>query len=147
MRNPPSIYSRGCIAWVNNVAARLLGVSQGEAGLRAGEVFGLEANHLAALTRETACTAHRLPNGLNVWLLARMQARDGLSRTVFQLPHTPARAPAAAPPSQAATLRDSDRDLITRTVASCDGNVSKAARQLGVSRGLVYRHLKASAPD
>ena len=29
--------------------------------------------------------------------------------------------------------------------AACGGNVSKAARLLGVSRGLVYRHLKSAA--
>ena len=151
MEGLAGIDSRGRIAWVNNVAARLLGVSQGEAGLLADEVFGLDANHLAALTRETASAAHRLPSGLNVWLMARMHARDGLSRAVFQLPHTnsntPAPTPAAVLPSQAATLRDSDRDLIARTVEACDGKGSKAARQLGVSRGLVYRHLKSAAPD
>jgi transcriptional regulator of acetoin/glycerol metabolism len=27
-------------------------------------------------------------------------------------------------------------------VQACEGNVSKAARMLGVSRGRVYRHLK-----
>ncbi|MEP6876142.1 MAG: helix-turn-helix domain-containing protein [Burkholderiales bacterium] len=147
MEGLAGIDSHGCIAWLNNVAARLLGVSQGEVGLLADEVFGLDANRLAALTRETARTAHRLPNGLNVWLMARMHARDGLSRSVFQLRHTPAQARAAALPSPAATLRDSDRDLIARTVTACGGNVSKAARQLGVSRGLVYRHLKNAASD
>ena len=151
MEGLAGIDSRGRIAWVNNVAARLLGVSQGETGLLADEVFGLDAKHLAALTREAAAAAHRLPSGLNVWLMAHMHARDGLSRAVFQLPHTssntPAPTPGAVPPSQPATLRDSDRDLIARTVETCDGNVSKAARQLGVSRGLVYRHMKSAAPD
>jgi transcriptional regulator of acetoin/glycerol metabolism len=48
----------------------------------------------------------------------------------------------AAAEVSAPTLRDSDRHLIVRTVQACEGNVSKAARALGVSRGLVYRHLK-----
>jgi transcriptional regulator of acetoin/glycerol metabolism len=48
--------------------------------------------------------------------------------------------------ASASTLRDNDRDLIARTLQACEGNVSKAARALGVSRGLVYRHLKDSVP-
>jgi len=141
--------SQGRIAWVNNVGARLLGVEQGEAGLRADEAFGLDANRLARLTRESGATPHRLPNGLSVWLMARMPSRDGAVRR-FQPGHTawvePARAPVApaAAPLTAGTLRDSDRHLIAQTVQACDGNVSKAARALGVSRGRVYRHLKPS---
>ena len=141
MEGMAGVDSRGCIAWVNNVAARLLGVPQGVAGLRADDVFGLPATLLAALTREGGSTAHRLPNGLNVWLSARMQARDGAAQPVDQLGH--ARAP-ERPAAPAGTLRESDCELIACTVRACDGNVSKAARQLGVSRGLVYRHLKSN---
>lgn len=63
----------------------------------------------------------------------------------------PAEAPARAAPSPTGanardealiTLRDSDRDLIARALADCGGNVSKAARKLGVSRGLIYRRLQ-----
>jgi transcriptional regulator of acetoin/glycerol metabolism len=39
-------------------------------------------------------------------------------------------------------LRDSERQTVVRVLAECQGNVSKAARSLGVSRGLVYRHLR-----
>ena len=146
MEGLAGIDSRGRIAWVNNVAARLLGVPQGGAGLRADDVFGIDAPHLAALTRESASSAHRLPSGLNVWLMARMQAPDGVSQPVFRLSRVDAPVPAATT-AVVSTLRESDHDLVTRTVKACNGNVSKAARQLGVSRGLVYRHLKASAPD
>ncbi len=146
MEGLAGIDMHGRLAWVNNIGARLLGVSQGATGLHADAVFGLDTQRLAALTRESASAAYRLPNGLNVWLHARMQARDGVSRPVFQLPRVPA-PPSAGVPVVAGTLRESDRDLISRTVKACDGNVSKAARQLGVSRGLVYRHLKATAAD
>ncbi len=44
-----------------------------------------------------------------------------------------------------ATFRDSHRQLIERTIQACGGNVSDAARRLGVSRGLVYRHLRRRA--
>jgi len=40
------------------------------------------------------------------------------------------------------TLRNSDRELIERTLCEHGGNVSAAAKALGVSRGLVYRRLR-----
>jgi len=139
--------THGRIAWVNNVAARLLGVAQGEAGLRVDDVFGVETKRLERLTRATGASMHRLPNGLNVWLAARPQARDGAQRP-FQLGRS-AEAGAGVPPAAleataptAATLRDNDRQLVAQTLQACDGNVSKAARVLGVSRGRVYRHVK-----
>lgn len=139
----------GRAAWINAAAARLLGLSTSEGMRRADALFGLELAGLAALTRVAEAVPHRLPSGLNVWLIARMQARDGAEQ-VFRLGGAHARvaeAPPAAPAAPATgasgvTLRDSDRDLIERTVASCDGNVARAARTLGVSRGLVYRRLK-----
>ena len=158
----------GSLAWVNTAAARLLGVVGPAPALRACDVFGLELGRLMALTREPAATPHRLPNGLNLWLLARFQSRGnereifGLgalgaataAATVFQAAagstaaHRPAAAPAPAPaPAPAdSSLRESDRHLIGQTLQSCGGNVSKAARLLGVSRGLVYRHLRRAAP-
>ena len=59
--------------------------------------------------------------------------------------HEASAAPLAAPGSapDAATLRTASRQLVLQTLAECDGNVSRAARRLGVSRGLIYRHLKA----
>ena len=156
----------GSLAWVNTAAARLLGVVGPAPALRACDVFGLELGRLMALTREPAATPHRLPNGLNLWLLARFQSRGnereifGLgalgaataAATVFQAAagstaaHRPAAAPAPAPAPADSSLRESDRHLIGQTLQSCGGNVSKAARLLGVSRGLVYRHLRRAAP-
>jgi transcriptional regulator of acetoin/glycerol metabolism len=48
----------------------------------------------------------------------------------------------AAHPRAAKRLRESDLDLIRTTLQACAGNVSDAAKQLGVSRGLIYRRLK-----
>ena len=161
----------GRIAWLNNVAARLLGVSQGDTGLAVDTVFGVGASRFAQFTRAANPTPHRLPSGLNVWIVARMQAPDGGSAPVAlpgrKVAHVsratavPAQLTAQAPgpdhapnpaaastglPSAAAqrpgTLRARDRDLIVQMLQACDGNVSQAARNLGVSRGLVYRHLR-----
>jgi transcriptional regulator of acetoin/glycerol metabolism len=55
-------------------------------------------------------------------------------------PPPPPPLPAAAMPR----LRESDLDLIQRTLLACGGNVSDAAAKLGVSRGLIYRRLRAA---
>jgi transcriptional regulator of acetoin/glycerol metabolism len=41
-------------------------------------------------------------------------------------------------------LRESDLDLIQKALLACGGNVSVTAKRLGVSRGLVYRRLRAA---
>jgi len=110
-------------------------------------VFGLDLAALARLTRNESASVHRLPNGLSVWLGARMQSNDGAGSLVSL--GAPGTAKPPAPASEdglaaAPTLRDNDRHLIQQTVQACGGNVSKAARTLGVSRGLIYRHLKAT---
>ena len=160
------IASDGSVAWVNSAAARLLGHPLTGAGRRIGEVFGLEPQQLCALTRRPDATAHRLPCGLSVWLIARMQAPDGSGKSFNlgaggavspslempttvageTLPHAPA---AAALPNGGATLRTAGQNLIEQTLADCGGNVSMTARKLGVSRGLVYRHVKKTraTPD
>ena len=140
--------AHGRIAWVNSAAARLLGLACPSSGTPAENVFGLDLAALARLTRNDGASLHRLPNGLSVWLGARMQASDGAGPLInLGSPEPPASStPNGAPGPAAPTLRDNDRQLIQQTVQACDGNVSKAARTLGVSRGLIYRHLKAAAP-
>ena len=147
----------GRIAWMNRAASRLLGTALGGASLNAEATLALTASHLAALTRTHQPTSHRLPNGLQVWLLLRMQARDGAAARVFNMPAlqsstAPSNTPPVKgetsahgePPSEASpeTLRRGELHLIEKALASFQGNVSRAARSLGVSRGLIYRHLK-----
>jgi len=140
--------ANGRIAWLNGAAARLLGVAQGDTGRHAEDVFGVAFNRLALLTRATNAALHRLPSGLNVWIAARMHAHDGAG-PLFQIQAPPVARAAAEPvaaPTPQGTLRDNDKHLIERTVRACGGNISKAARSLGVSRGLVYRHMKRMRP-
>lgn len=68
------------------------------------------------------------------------EAMDGPAPAPAQLAVTEP-APAATP-----RLRESDLELIHRTLQSCGGNVSDAAARLGVSRGLIYRRLRAAGP-
>jgi sigma-54 dependent transcriptional regulator, acetoin dehydrogenase operon transcriptional activator AcoR len=163
MEGLAGIASDGGVAWLNGAAARLLGHPNVNAALRADELFGLELPRLSALTRRPEASPHRLTCGLTVWLQARMQAPDG-PRKAFalnaaggvaglaangsgiagHLPEPPAKATTHAEPRlhEAASLRTAGRQLIEQTLAACGGNVSMAARKLGVSRGLVYRHVK-----
>jgi sigma-54 dependent transcriptional regulator, acetoin dehydrogenase operon transcriptional activator AcoR len=152
----------GEVRWLNAVAARLLSAPVQAPG-SAPALFGLRLRDLLALTRQAAPCLGRLPSGLGVWLMAHLQAPDGanfkhgLAMTAAAVPSaepaTPpqigeadgAPAPAAAPRT---TLDDRNAQIIQDTLAECGGNISRAARKLGVSRGLLYRHLRsATRPD
>lgn len=54
-----------------------------------------------------------------------------------------ASAAASAPPTR---LRDLEADHMRAVLARCGGNVSRAARELGVSRNTLYRRLGSGAP-
>lgn len=161
----------GTLAWINAAAARLLGVSQSGPHQPLADIFGLDASGLATLTRQSAATTHQLPSGLMIWASAHPRGHDGTTRVfalgapadstppvapdhpapaaaTIATPLAPAdvadaapTAPEAVAPTLADNLRNAQRQLILQTVASHGGNVSKAARALKVSRGLIYRHL------
>lgn len=138
----------GCVAWLNGAATRLLGLpARPDGGTRptAEQVFGLPLGALATIALGQEPQPLRLPNGLTLWVRCEMRVRDGAQRVhalgaVAEREAAPPRTEAPAP----ATLRESERELVVRTVEACSGNVSRAARQLGVSRGLIYRHLRAA---
>jgi sigma-54 dependent transcriptional regulator, acetoin dehydrogenase operon transcriptional activator AcoR len=151
--------SRGQVAWLNSTAQQLLGQVAADAR-DATQLFGLTQAGLMARTRADDALPLRLPNGLTVWMRARLQAPDGLRRAVAA-GVAPASAPAALAPVAApastyvatpaepgtigtpgATLNQHTHEVIERTLADCGGNISRAARTLGVSRGLLYRRLR-----
>lgn len=130
------------------------------------ESLGLGWAQLAALPT-TGAAPLALPNGLHVWARAEMLAPDGrrglvahgsratevpvpspaIAAHIEISPETveAAEPPAVAPPAPAPKrLRESDLELIHSTLRDCGGNVSDAAQRLGVSRGLIYRRLRAS---
>jgi transcriptional regulator of acetoin/glycerol metabolism len=140
------IDGQGRLAWRNGAAGKLLGL--GNAGTGAGTpepdaeaLFGTPLAQLLARCGQAQAAPLRLPNGLTVWLRAH-----GPEAT--QAPAAAAEAPLAVTPEPApepmATLQQATGDVIARTLAECDGNVSRAARRLGVSRGLLYRRLRAA---
>ena len=137
------------------------------------EWVGLAWTQLASLP-VTGAAPFALPNGLHVWARADMRSPDGHRGLVAAVHPRDARAASAVPdmrpvalgaapievlgstPSAADTtsekatspttprLRESDLDLIQKTLRACGGNVSHAAKRLGVSRGLIYRRLRES---
>jgi transcriptional regulator of acetoin/glycerol metabolism len=76
-------------------------------------------------------------------------AEDGACISPALLPHdfsSSARTIDIAPPASVNSetddrLREVQLDLMRRVLAECDGNISRAARRLGINRSTIYRHL------
>lgn len=148
----------GRVAWLNASAASLLGCARTLGwDAQAEPMFGLRVEDLLALAHSGATRPHRLPSGLLLWMHARIavECRRGTQLAAAALPAVATAAAPAAPdaPQHAADavgavhaaparLEDANRALIETTLAACKGNVSRAARRLGVSRGLLYRRLR-----
>jgi len=148
MEGLAAVDEAGQLLWTNDAGRSLLQAPQAPRGAASAEqLFGLKLAELVAAARTGQWLWHGLPNGLRLCLLA--QAEASALRPMVALGAVAAEAPApAAAEAEAASqprLRSASRQLIEQTLAACGGNVSRAARQLGVSRGLIYRHLKPAA--
>ncbi|GAA5232480.1 helix-turn-helix domain-containing protein [Verticiella sediminum] len=119
----------GRVAWRNGAAAALCG-EHATPGLPSP----LELRTLLSLVGSAAPRLLNLPNGLGVWVCASFPEHAGAP--------LPAAAPAMPPPADDGTLEAADARLIDAALADHGGNVSRAARALGISRGRVYRHLR-----
>jgi transcriptional regulator of acetoin/glycerol metabolism len=152
------IDEQGRLAWSNGVATRLLGMQARSVDFRPAEdVLGVGLGRLASLPRQGSSPL-RLGNGLMVWMRSALPAGDGVAHLQPALAPAAYTSTAAAPspawtatvttfceshtPEEPVSLRAADEELIARTLLACQGNVAQAARQLGVSRGLIYRRLK-----
>jgi DNA-binding NtrC family response regulator len=124
-------------------------------------VFGTTLDRLLALPRQHQAQTLRLPNGLGVWVQGTLTASDGADfkhAVVVSQPASEAAPPVSVPSAEPvattvpsddaakdvarATLLDHKQRLIETTLAACGGNIAKAARALGVSRGMLYRRLQ-----
>jgi transcriptional regulator of acetoin/glycerol metabolism len=152
----------GTIAWLNNAGARLLGRLPEAADERDVEcLLGHDLASLLRLGRREAAQPLRLASGLGVWVQAHLKSPDGTDfrhavavpaeaapiaiERHADAPALDAGAPAdgSGPAPHAETLSEHSRKLIEETLAAHGGNVSQAARQLRVSRGTLYRRLRA----
>jgi transcriptional regulator of acetoin/glycerol metabolism len=138
----------GQVLWMNAAGRSLLQAPQsGRDHSSVEQAFGLTLAQLVAAGRADTLLTHRLPNGLQLCLQAQTDPRRTHAALSLPTPVAATRAespsvPAAARPDDGARLREASQHLIEKTLAACDGNVSRAARELGVSRGLIYRHTK-----
>lgn len=139
--------SCGEVAWVNRAGRSLLGGSP--VGQPAEVLFGLDLPRLLALGGVGAPARQvRLANGLTVLVRAQLQMERAASPAGAE-PMGPAPAVGgdagspAAHPVEPATLADHDRRVVQEALARHGGNISRAARDLGVSRGLLYRRMAA----
>lgn len=126
----------GRIGWVNPAGRSLLDPPGAPVPPRTVEAaLGLTLAQLQSLGGSSHPQPHRLPSGLAVWLTV---TEPGARR-----PAAPQEQP--APASHAVSLQDVHREHIQATLAACGGNISGAARRLGVSRGLLYRRLRGAS--
>lgn len=156
MEGLAAIDANGQVAWINPTGRSLLGrpVPSGEEA--ADELFGAPLRDLLALCRAREAQRMQLPSGLGVWVRATPGLRDGVdfrhavAPAAPATPATPAPAPAATAPAsppeppanKARSLAQTQQHLIEQTLQANGGNVARTARQLGVSRGMVYRHVQ-----
>ncbi len=162
MEGLAGVDGRGRLAWINPCGARLLGLEASQARDRpAGELLGLELAELLLRCGGDRPQPWRSPCGLTLWLRVEAPARElhgarsclatGPAQAVQ--PDTPPLPPLSAPSAPAVdantdtdaapSLADASRRLIEDTLAAHGGNISRAARALGVSRGLLYRRLRS----
>ena len=134
----------GRIDWINAAAARLLGlvapIGQ-RARTRLEDSLGVAVDTLAALTSQGEAQPMHLPNGLMLWVRCEWRSPERHRHLHANGAVTSPQAPSSPPQPPPHTLRDTERQTVLRVLAESGGNVSRAARTLGVSRGLIYRHL------
>lgn len=143
----------GRVVWVNATGHSLLGRPTRRDVAVVEELFGHSLSQLLPLCGAADATRLQLPSGLGIWLRATLGLRDGVDfrhavAGAGMRPAVPAPAPAAEPeapapaPEAAPSLAQTQQRLIEDALQANGGNVARTARQLGVSRGLVYRHLR-----
>ena len=133
----------GQIVWLNTIGMSLLGCGARPHTDRSSEaMLGLSFNALMDLGRRGQPHSQRLPNGLTLWIEAQARTARHTSTEPEPPPPEPTAALAEAPEPARHTLQDASRAVIESTLASCKGNVARAARLLGVSRGLLYRRMQ-----
>jgi transcriptional regulator of acetoin/glycerol metabolism len=145
----------GRVVWINGTGHSLLGRPSRQDIATVDELFGHGLPQLLPLCDAPEAQRLQLPSGLGIWVRTTLGLRDGVDfrhavawsaamppapapePSPAAEPETPAPAPVAAP-----SLAQTQQRLIEDTLQANGGNVARTARQLGVSRGLVYRHLR-----
>jgi sigma-54 dependent transcriptional regulator, acetoin dehydrogenase operon transcriptional activator AcoR len=156
----------GKLTWVNSLASNLLGlhISQKERGTHLVEdIFDTSFSQLASLAGKGLMSL-RLNNGLHVFInceiLPHSASSDSAEYTQRNSTIKPVQRDQSLVGSAVSTtpisndmgqrvdsLKQADADLIQRLLLQFNGNVSMVARQLKVSRGLIYRRIQELGID
>jgi transcriptional regulator of acetoin/glycerol metabolism len=158
----------GKLVWLNSVASNLLGISVNPDEREAcatEHIFETNFSQLASLVGQ-GFQPQRLRNGLHVFVTCELRKYGSqVVQTRHQAEHTPdsngtAQQSAGAQSFStvsvlgqheaylpADSLRDADADLIRKCLGEHRGNVSRVAKRLKVSRGLIYRRLQELGID
>lgn len=155
MEGLAGVDSQGQVVWLNATGHSLLGRPARQGTGSVGEFFGTDLGRLVSMCGATEAQRMQLPSGLGIWVRATLGLRDGVDfrHAVAWSASPPApvpepqavaepETPAAPEPAAAPSLADTQQRLIGEALLANGGNVARTARQLGVSRGLVYRHLR-----
>lgn len=147
----------GALVWVNAVASTLLNLHSDPAHrgyMEVDGIFEISASRLRALPKGGLCQIN-LIQGPQVYLRCEAQFINVPYSSLTAVEHTPSPGQEVScealvlvdgylPPS---SLKDADADLIRKCLTECNGNLSKVARKLKVSRGLIYRRLQELSID
>lgn len=159
MEGLAGVDSHGQVAWLNATGHSLLGRSAQHGVGSVDEFFGADLGQLVSLCGATEAQRMQLPSGLGIWVRGTLGPRDGVDfrhAVAWSAPPEAAQPAAPAAPAiavmpstetdpvadSAPSLAQAQQHLIEDTLKTYGGNVARTARQLGVSRGLVYRHLR-----
>ncbi len=147
-----AIDESGRVVYLNQIGSSLLACERVPHTQTTSEsLFGLGIEDLLAKSLRAASHQHVFPGGLKMWIQVHLDAAQTSQATtaypVFAQgledhPETIALTE-SLPSVLETTLHNANRALIESTLAAFNGNVAKAARKLGVSRGLLYRRLGA----
>lgn len=147
----------GRLVWVNSMASSLLRlpfnpVERVRHTLE--DIFEMTAPQMRLLADGQLCEV-RLTNGPHVHIRCEAPRVVTPMASATAVTAVPKGGPSLATPEKTvldgylppSSLRDADADLIRKCLADCNGNVSKVARKLKVSRGLIYRRLRELSID
>jgi transcriptional regulator of acetoin/glycerol metabolism len=154
----------GCLEWVNSVTNNLLKIpfECRTEKLRTEDVFELSLNRLLALI-DKGTTIQRLTNGFSVYLSVTLCEKSAVvtNKISSAVVMDPSDSHDCAPSQLNTSLsnqesieleiphvesfQDADSELIKKYLSEYKGNISKVAKKLKVSRGLIYRRINELA--
>lgn len=139
----------GQILGANRSALELLGISSAALRMQGLEaVFGITLAGIVDHCRHSADEPLMLPAVLRHAPGAQLYARAQFNWPTLWpalAPESPTPADPASTPPAATTLEAQEVEAVRQAVEAAGGNISLAARRLGVARNTVYRKLSASA--